>query len=155
MKFAKLKRSRNLVDLQYVVCRMNFHPQNGIRFLWYFYYFIPCLYFISQEGCVSMWGQNLKIQRSLKTGTDTCKMRDLWVTHFVLLPNVNKVALAFTSKEIGKIQFTCTPIHYHIQVMFKLNCTGTLFIVLSCWEVLNESSNRELPASMDKFDKRH
>ncbi len=49
-----------------------------------------------------MWGQNLKLQRSLKTGTDTCKARDLWVTHFTSLQNVNKIALAFTSKEIGK-----------------------------------------------------
>ena len=60
--------------------------------------------FVSQEGCVSMWGVDLKLQRHLKTGTDTCKMRDLWVTDFVLLQNINKIALAFTSKEIGEYQ---------------------------------------------------
>ena len=49
-----------------------------------------------------MWGQNLKLQRSLKTGTDTCRARDIWITHFVLLPNINKIAIAYTSKEIGK-----------------------------------------------------
>ncbi|XP_035829374.1 uncharacterized protein LOC101863074 [Aplysia californica] len=68
---------------------------------------------ISKEGCVSMWGSDLKLQRHLKTGTDTCKMRDLWVTDFVLLQNVNKIALAFTSKEIAiydlssKLEFNC------------------------------------------------
>ena len=51
---------------------------------------------------MSMWGTDLKSQRSLKTGTDSCKTRDLWVTHFVPLQNVNKIALAFTSKEIGE-----------------------------------------------------
>ncbi|XP_041356070.1 WD repeat-containing protein 49-like [Gigantopelta aegis] len=68
---------------------------------------------ISKEGCVSMWGTDLKLQRSLKTGTDSCKARDLWVTDFVPLQNVNKIALAFTSKEIAiydlssKLEFNC------------------------------------------------
>jgi hypothetical protein len=44
----------------------------------------------------------MKLQRALKTGTDSCKARDLWVTYFVVLHNVNKIALSFTSKEIGK-----------------------------------------------------
>ena len=49
-----------------------------------------------------MWGPNLKLQRSIKAGTDSCRARDLWITHFVHLHNINKIALAFTSKEIGK-----------------------------------------------------
>ena len=57
---------------------------------------------VFQEGTISSWGVDLKLQRFLKTGTDSCKARDLWVTHFVVLQNVNKIALAFTSKEIGK-----------------------------------------------------
>ena len=61
--------------------------------------------FDSQEGCVSMWGLDMKAQRSLKTGTDSCKARDLWITHFVPLQLINKIALAFTSKEIGKSHF--------------------------------------------------
>lgn len=56
---------------------------------------------VSKEGCVSMWSSNLKLQRSLKTQTDACKQRDVWVTHFVVLHNVNKLALSFTSKEIA------------------------------------------------------
>ncbi|ELU05069.1 hypothetical protein CAPTEDRAFT_229382 [Capitella teleta] len=68
---------------------------------------------ISKEGCVSMWGQNLKLQRNLKTGTDTCRARDLWMTDFIPLQNINKIALAFTSKEIAiydlsaKLEFNC------------------------------------------------
>ncbi|XP_064596054.1 WD repeat-containing protein 49-like isoform X2 [Liolophura sinensis] len=68
---------------------------------------------ISKEGCVSMWGNNMRIQRVLKTGTDSCKARDLWVTHFVPLQNINKIALSFTSKEIAfydlstKLEFNC------------------------------------------------
>jgi hypothetical protein len=50
-----------------------------------------------------MWGQDLKPQRSFKTHTDSCKTRDLWVTDFVILQNINKIALSFTSKEIGKM----------------------------------------------------
>ncbi|WAR03587.1 WDR49-like protein [Mya arenaria] len=68
---------------------------------------------ISKEGTISNWGLDLKLQRALKTGTDSCKARDLWVTYFVILQNVNKIALAFTSKEIAiydlssKVEFTC------------------------------------------------
>ena len=60
------------------------------------------VYFCEQEGSISMWGMDLRGQRSIKTGTDSCKARDLWVTHFVPLQNLNKIALSFTSKEIGE-----------------------------------------------------
>ncbi|XP_053387026.1 WD repeat-containing protein 49-like isoform X3 [Mercenaria mercenaria] len=68
---------------------------------------------ISKEGTISSWGVDMKLQRALKTGTDSCKARDLWVTYFVVLHNVNKIALAFTSKEIAiydlssKVEFSC------------------------------------------------
>ncbi|KAK2183025.1 hypothetical protein NP493_327g03000 [Ridgeia piscesae] len=60
-----------------------------------------------------MWDQELKLQRTLKTSTDSCRSRDLWVTYFTVLSNVNKVALCFTSKEIAlydlssKLEFNC------------------------------------------------
>ncbi|XP_052213945.1 WD repeat-containing protein 49-like isoform X3 [Dreissena polymorpha] len=68
---------------------------------------------ISKEGSISNWGLDMKLQRALKTGTDSCKARDLWVTNFVILQNVNKIALSFTSKEIAiydlssKVEFLC------------------------------------------------
>lgn len=52
-----------------------------------------------------MWGIDLKMQRMLRTGTDSCRARDLWVTHFIPLQNINKIALSFTSKEIGGCSF--------------------------------------------------
>ena len=33
---------------------------------------------------------------------ESVKPRDMWVTTFVVLQNLNKIALSFTSKEIGK-----------------------------------------------------
>ncbi|XP_013414484.2 WD repeat-containing protein 49-like [Lingula anatina] len=69
---------------------------------------------ISKEGCVSMWDPSLKLQRTIKTGTESCRQRDLWMSHFVPLQNINKIALAFTSKEIAfydmssnKLEFNC------------------------------------------------
>ena len=58
-----------------------------------------------------MWGLDMKAQRSLKTGTDSCKARDLWITHFVPLQLINKIALAFTSKEIGESYFMIVVTH--------------------------------------------
>ncbi|XP_021372287.1 WD repeat-containing protein 49-like isoform X3 [Mizuhopecten yessoensis] len=73
---------------------------------------------VSKEGTISIWPQDMKQSRSFKTGTDTCKGRDLWITHFCALQNINKLALAFTSKEISiydmstKLDFNC---QYKIQ----------------------------------------
>ncbi|KAK3094556.1 hypothetical protein FSP39_003370 [Pinctada imbricata] len=68
---------------------------------------------ISKEGTVGIWGSDLKLSKSYKIGTDSCKARDLWVTHFIVLQNINKIAIAFTSKEIAiydmgnKLEFNC------------------------------------------------
>nr|XP_018668447.1 WD repeat-containing protein 49-like [Ciona intestinalis] len=68
---------------------------------------------ISKEGCIVFWDQHVKMQRSIKLSWDSIKARDLWVTDFVLLPNVNKIAVSFTSKEIAfydlssKVDFNC------------------------------------------------
>ncbi len=35
-----------------------------------------------------------------KINSESCKSKDLWVTDFVVLQNINKVVLAFTTKEI-------------------------------------------------------
>ncbi|XP_076812547.1 cilia- and flagella-associated protein 337-like [Clavelina lepadiformis] len=68
---------------------------------------------VSKEGCIVFWDQNVKMQRSIKISTESVKPRDLWITDFVLLPNVNKIAVSFTSKEIAfydlssKLDFNC------------------------------------------------
>lgn len=90
-------------------------------------------YFCWQEGCVSMWGNNMRIQRVLKTGTDSCKARDLWVTHFVPLQNINKIALSFTSKEIGNTTFCCLCGASEAQLVFRRDDDPG--VSYHCWSV--------------------
>lgn len=51
-----------------------------------------------------MYDKNTNMKKGTRITTDTCKSKDLWITDSVLLQNVNKVVLAFTTKEIGKNQ---------------------------------------------------
>ncbi|XP_031229964.1 WD repeat-containing protein 49 isoform X2 [Mastomys coucha] len=68
---------------------------------------------ISKEGLLGIWGENLKLQESLPITSDAIKLKHLWVTSLVSLENVNKIAVAFTSKEIcfydllSKEEFPC------------------------------------------------
>ncbi|XP_053168013.1 WD repeat-containing protein 49 isoform X2 [Hemicordylus capensis] len=55
---------------------------------------------VGRSGLIGIWGESLKLQRTLQITTEGVKPKDLWVTCLVVLPNVNKVAVAFTSKEI-------------------------------------------------------
>ncbi|XP_041126735.1 WD repeat-containing protein 49-like isoform X2 [Polyodon spathula] len=68
---------------------------------------------ISKDGLLEIWGENLAPQKTLRVATDSVKPKDLWVTSMVSLPNVNKIAVGFTSKEIcfydllSKQEFSC------------------------------------------------
>ncbi|XP_004675439.1 PREDICTED: WD repeat-containing protein 49 [Condylura cristata] len=68
---------------------------------------------ISKEGLLGIWGENLKLQESFPITSDAIKLKHLWVTSLVSLENVNKIAVAFTSKEIcfydllSKGEFPC------------------------------------------------
>ncbi|XP_070547299.1 LOW QUALITY PROTEIN: cilia- and flagella-associated protein 337-like [Ptychodera flava] len=68
---------------------------------------------ISKEGGVSTWDQHLRLQKTIKLNNESVKPRDLWVTNFVVLQNINKIAISFTSKEIAiydlssKLEFNC------------------------------------------------
>ncbi|XP_067850768.1 cilia- and flagella-associated protein 337-like [Heptranchias perlo] len=72
-----------------------------------------CYLSLSKEGWMNVWGENLKLQQILRVATDSVRLRDLWVTSMISLENVNKVAVAFTSKEIcfydlsSKEEFSC------------------------------------------------
>jgi hypothetical protein len=44
----------------------------------------------------------MQLYKTFKAATESCKIRDLWITDFVLMTNVNKVAIAYTSKELSK-----------------------------------------------------
>ena len=52
-----------------------------------------------------MFDKNMGLVNSAKINTESCKSKDLWVTDFVILQNVNKVVLAYTTKEIGNFIF--------------------------------------------------
>ena len=77
-----------------------------------------------------MWSQNLRLQRTLKTGTDSCRARDLWVTNYVPLHNVNKIALSFTSKEIGACVHSRARVSqfHHFKVKIAKNVSLTKFL---------------------------
>uniref|UniRef100_A0A8C7E047 WD repeat domain 49 n=1 Tax=Naja naja TaxID=35670 RepID=A0A8C7E047_NAJNA len=55
---------------------------------------------VSRNGLLGLWGESLKLQKMVQITTEAVKPKDLWVTSLVALPNVNKVAVAFTNKEI-------------------------------------------------------
>lgn len=70
---------------------------------------------VSKEGVISLWAQNMKPLRTVQVHTDQdeVKQRDLWVTDFIPMQNIYKLALALTSKEIAiydlssKSEFNC------------------------------------------------
>ncbi|MBN3299728.1 WDR49 protein, partial [Amia calva] len=68
---------------------------------------------ISKEGQLGIWADGFTLQKTIRIVTDSVKLKDLWVTSLVLLPNVNKIAVGFTSKEIcfydllSKQEFSC------------------------------------------------
>lgn len=44
----------------------------------------------------------MQLYKTFKKESASCKVRDLWITDFALMPNVNKIAVAHTSKELSK-----------------------------------------------------
>ncbi|THD24410.1 WD repeat-containing protein 49 [Fasciola hepatica] len=68
---------------------------------------------VSKEGLIAMWGLDMKLQKTARVSTDACRSRDLWVMDYALMPNINKIAIAYTSKEIAfcnisiKLEATC------------------------------------------------
>lgn len=73
---------------------------------------------VSRSGLLGIWSESLTLQKTLQITTEAVKPKDLWVTSLVALPNVNKVAVAFTSKEVyfaelnSKQGYSC---HYRLQ----------------------------------------
>uniref|UniRef100_A0A4X2KZ16 Uncharacterized protein n=1 Tax=Vombatus ursinus TaxID=29139 RepID=A0A4X2KZ16_VOMUR len=55
---------------------------------------------VSKEGLLGVWEENLKLQEKVPITSDAIKLKNLWVTSLVPLENVNKIAVASTSKEI-------------------------------------------------------
>lgn len=59
-----------------------------------------------------IYNDEMQLYKTFKAVTESCKVRDLWITDFVLMPNVNKVAVAYTSKELSKISIF-NSLHFH------------------------------------------
>lgn len=85
---------------------------------------------ISKEGIVSTWDMRLRLQRTIKIVTESCSARDLWVTSFVALLNINKLALSFTSKEIA-IYDLSTNMEFNCQ--YKIQGLGNIPLCLDYW----------------------
>ncbi|KAG2463349.1 WDR49 protein, partial [Polypterus senegalus] len=68
---------------------------------------------VSKDGLLGVWGDSLELHQSIRIATDSVRPKDLWVTSLASMPNVNKIAVAFTSKEIcfydllSKQEFSC------------------------------------------------
>ncbi|XP_042312042.1 WD repeat-containing protein 49 isoform X2 [Sceloporus undulatus] len=57
---------------------------------------------VSRNGLLGLWGESLKLQRTVQITSEVMKVKDLWVTSLVALPNVNKVqAIAFNTAQIS------------------------------------------------------
>ncbi|XP_041919110.1 WD repeat-containing protein 49-like isoform X1 [Alosa sapidissima] len=68
---------------------------------------------LSKDGVLGVWSDELGLLKSLRLTNESVKPKDLWATAMVVLPNVHKVAVGFTSKEIcfydllSKQEFSC------------------------------------------------
>ncbi|XP_067897559.1 cilia- and flagella-associated protein 337-like isoform X2 [Heterodontus francisci] len=96
---------------------------------------------LSKEGWMNVWDENLKLQQTLRVATDSVRLRDLWVTSMISLTNVNKVAVAFTSKEIcfydlnSKEEFSC---------QYKLHGLCNTLICMHYWYNLEDGNEAVL-----------
>ncbi|XP_071826720.1 cilia- and flagella-associated protein 337-like isoform X2 [Apostichopus japonicus] len=92
---------------------------------------------VSKEGSISNWGAHLDMQKISKITNDSVKPRDVWVTTFCILQNVNKIALSFTSKEI---------LIYDLSTKMELNCQYKVFglnntpLTMEYWNDPNNSN---------------
>ncbi|XP_047449893.1 WD repeat-containing protein 49-like [Mugil cephalus] len=56
---------------------------------------------VSRGGTVGLWdGEDVSLLRTQRLHNSTVAPKDLWVTDVVQLPNVHKIAVSFTSKEV-------------------------------------------------------
>ncbi|XP_042564564.1 WD repeat-containing protein 49 [Clupea harengus] len=101
-------------------------PVQGVAFLR-----SPSRYLsLSKNGMLGVWCDELGLLKSLRLTNESVKPKDLWVTAMVALPNVHKIAVAFTSKEVcfydllSKQEFSC---------QYKLQGLKHTAIVLDYW----------------------
>lgn len=73
------------------ICSVLQNTSNGFRY---------CT--VSKDGLVNTFNENHEIKRTcqIHTNPEEIRSKDLWVTQATLMPNVNKIAFATTSREI-------------------------------------------------------
>ncbi|XP_028818964.1 WD repeat-containing protein 49-like isoform X2 [Denticeps clupeoides] len=68
---------------------------------------------LSKDAILGIWSDKLDLVKSLRLSNDSVRPKDLWATAMVVLPNVHKIAVAFSSKEVcfydllSKQEFNC------------------------------------------------
>ncbi|EDV19696.1 uncharacterized protein TRIADDRAFT_61879 [Trichoplax adhaerens] len=60
---------------------------------------------VSKEGTLGCWNYNGKLLKQGKIEMDYISAKNLWITCFCVIPNLNKIVIAFTSKEIAIYNF--------------------------------------------------
>ena len=73
------------------ICSILQNRSNGFRY---------CI--VSKDGLVSTFNENHETKRTFQihTNPEQIRSKDLWVTEATLMPNINKIAFATTSREI-------------------------------------------------------
>jgi hypothetical protein len=72
----------------------------------------------------------MNMVNNTKVYTDSCKSKDLWVTDFIVLQNVNKIVLAYTTKEIEIYELT-TKLDF--QPQYKIYNLKSIPLCLDYW----------------------
>ncbi|XP_043853024.1 WD repeat-containing protein 49 [Dromiciops gliroides] len=84
----------------------------------------------SKEGLLGVWEENLKLQEKVPITSDAIKLKNLWVTSLVALENVNKIAVASTSKEISFYDLLSNK---EFPCQYKLQGLGSTPVCLHYW----------------------
>uniref|UniRef100_A0A674BFJ3 Uncharacterized protein n=1 Tax=Salmo trutta TaxID=8032 RepID=A0A674BFJ3_SALTR len=88
------------------------HPFNVILHWWLCIHYL--LTSLCKGGTLGVWaGEDFALLQTHRLHNDSVRPKDLWVTAMVVLHNVHKIAVSFTSKELcfydllSKQQFSC------------------------------------------------
>lgn len=90
---------------------------------------LNCYISISKEGSCCVYDNNVNLSSNSKVSSSSCKSRDLWVTDFTILSNVNKIGLAFTTKEIEI--YDCSKLDFNCQ--FRITGLPSIALALDYW----------------------
>ncbi|XP_062512023.1 WD repeat-containing protein 49-like [Corticium candelabrum] len=64
---------------------------------------------VSKDGCLSTWKLNMQMKDLIRIQREHIDRRDLWVTSFSVMPQLNRLIIALTTKEILIYDITALP----------------------------------------------